>query len=57
MQLINSQSDPLVADKLRTAFQFLTHNIEFNGSHMMKCRFKNVFDVFSTSIRGFLFVK
>lgn len=57
MQLINSQTDALITDRLRNAFTLLTTNIEFNGQHLMKCRFKNNFDNFTTNIRGFLFVK
>lgn len=57
MQLINDQSDLSVTDRLRNAFTVLTTNIEFNGTHLMKCRFKNNFDTFTTNIRGFLFVK
>ncbi|VVC37256.1 Hypothetical protein CINCED_3A011540 [Cinara cedri] len=57
MQLINNQTDELIAERLRCAFTLLTSNIDFNGQHSMKCRFKNNFDCFTTNIRGFLFVK
>lgn len=57
MQLINSQTDALITERLRNAFTLLTTNIEFNGQHLMKCRFKSNFDNFTTNIRGFLFVK
>lgn len=57
MQLINNQTDALITDRLRNAFTSLTANIDFNGQHLMKCRFKNNFDSFTTNIRGFLFVK
>lgn len=57
MQLINNQTDRQTADRLQNAFTLLTANIEFNGQHLMRCRFKNNFDSFTTNIRGFLFVK
>ncbi|XP_025409215.1 exportin-4-like isoform X2 [Sipha flava] len=57
MQLINNQTDVQIIDRLRNAFTLLTTNIDFNGQHLMKCRFKNNFDSFTTNIRGFLFVK
>lgn len=57
MQLINDQTDPSVMDKLHNAFTLLTTSIDFNGQHLMKCRFKNNFDTFTTNIRGFLFIK
>lgn len=57
MQLINNQTDALINGRLRNAFTLLTTGIEFNGQHLMKCRFKNNFDSFTTNIRGFLFVK
>lgn len=57
MNFINNQTDPVTTDRLRNAFNSLTNSIEFNGQHLMKCRFKNNFDSFTTNIRGFLFVK
>lgn len=57
MQLINNQTDIQIIDRLRNAFTLLTTNIDFNGQHLMKCRFKNNFDSFTTNIRAFLFVK
>ncbi|XP_026810149.1 exportin-4-like [Rhopalosiphum maidis] len=57
MQLINDQADASVIDRLHNAFTLLTAGIDFNGTHAMKCRFKNNFDSFTTNIRGFLFIK
>lgn len=51
------QPDNVKAERLQNAFALLNTNIELNGSHLMKCRFKKNFDTFVTTTRGFLFVK
>ncbi|KAK5650842.1 hypothetical protein RI129_001871 [Pyrocoelia pectoralis] len=55
--LINSQTDPLVADRLATAFTQLTNNIQLNCERQPKLKFRDNFDKFIANVHGFLLVK
>ncbi|XP_031333614.1 exportin-4-like [Photinus pyralis] len=55
--LINTQTDPLVADRLATAFTQLTSNIQLNCERQPKLKFRDNFDKFIANVHGFLLVK
>lgn len=55
--LIQSQTDPTVAERLATAFTELTHNIELKPERLCKLKFREKFDTFIVNVHGFLLVK
>lgn len=55
--LIQSQSDPLVAERLATAFSQLTNNVLLNCERQPKLKFRDNFDKFIANVHGFLLVK
>ncbi|XP_063971922.1 exportin-4-like isoform X2 [Diachasmimorpha longicaudata] len=52
-----AQSDREVAERLETAFNNLTANIEFNTERTYKLRFRDRFDNFVVTVQGFMLVK
>ncbi|KAK4871455.1 hypothetical protein RN001_016446 [Aquatica leii] len=55
--LINLQSDPLIAERLATAFNQLTNNVQLNCERQPKLKFRDNFDKFIANVHGFLLVK
>lgn len=55
--LIQSQSDPLNAERLASAFTELTSNIELKPERLCKLKFREKFDNFIVNVQGFLLVK
>lgn len=55
--LIQSQVDPLIAERLANAFNELTRNIELNCERTPKLKFRDNFDKFIANVHGFLLVK
>lgn len=55
--LIQSQSDPLVAERLAVAFTQLTNNVQLNCERQPKLKFRDNFDKFIANVHGFLLVK
>lgn len=55
--LIQSQSDPVTANRLATAFTELTSNIQMKPDRLSKLKFRDKFDHFIVNVQGFLLVK
>lgn len=55
--LIQSQTDPVNAERLATAFTELTHNIELKPERLFKLKFREKFDTFIVNVHGFLLIK
>ncbi|XP_015609401.1 exportin-4 isoform X2 [Cephus cinctus] len=55
--LLASQTDPQVAERLAAAFTELTANIELNTERVQRLRFRDNFDKFIVNVHGFLMVK
>lgn len=55
--LIQSQTDPLVAERLATAFSSLMENIVLNCERQPKLKFRENFDKFIANVHGFLLTK
>lgn len=55
--LIQSQSDPVIAERLASAFNDLTRNIALNCERAPKLKFRGNFDNFIANVHGFLLVK
>ncbi|KAF5270418.1 hypothetical protein FQR65_LT05606 [Abscondita terminalis] len=55
--LIQLQNDPLVAERLATAFNQLTNDIRLNCQRQPKLKFRDNFDKFIANVHGFLLVK
>lgn len=55
--LITSQTDPLIAERLATAFNNLTENIALNCERQPKLKFRENFDKFIANVQGFLLTK
>lgn len=55
--LIQMQSDTLVAERLAAAFNQLTLNIPLNCERLPKLKFRDNFDKFIANVHGFLLVK
>lgn len=55
--LIQSQSDRVIAERLATAFNVLTLNIDLNCRPIPKLKFRDNFDKFIANVHGFLLVK
>ncbi|XP_029049144.1 exportin-4-like [Osmia bicornis bicornis] len=55
--ILSTQTDQEIAERLSAAFRRLTSNIKWDTDHLSKNRFKKNFDRFITDVRGFLMVK
>lgn len=55
--LIQSQTDAVVADRLASAFTELTSNIELKPERLSKLKFREKFDHFIVNVHGFLLIK
>ncbi|KAI4457644.1 exportin 47-related [Holotrichia oblita] len=55
--LIQSQSDPLTAERLTAAFNQLMNNVPLDGDRFHKMKFRDNFDKFISNVHGFLLVK
>lgn len=55
--LIQSQSDPSIAERLASSFTELTRNIELKPERLCKLKFREKFDTFIVNVHGFLLVK
>ncbi|KAL1506178.1 hypothetical protein ABEB36_005586 [Hypothenemus hampei] len=55
--LIQNQSDSLVAERLTAAFNNLMFNVQFTCERHAKLRFRDNFDKFIANVHGFLLVK
>lgn len=56
-RLVQTQSDPMVAERLATAFRQLMENIVMNCERQPKLKFRDNFDKFIANVHGFLLVK
>ncbi|XP_018330487.1 exportin-4-like [Agrilus planipennis] len=56
-ELIQTQPDPLVADRLAAAFTQLTNNVSLTSERWPKLKFRDNFDKFIANVHGFLLVK
>lgn len=54
---IAAQPDPVVAQRLATAFNDLTSQVTLNTDRGQKAKFKEAFDKFLIEVHGFLLVK
>lgn len=55
--LIRSQTDPLIAERLATSFSSLMENIVLNCERQPKLKFRENFDKFIANVHGFLLTK
>lgn len=55
--LIQTQSDPAVQERLANAFTELTRDIELKPERLCKLKFREKFDNFIVNVHGFLLVK
>lgn len=55
--LIQTQTDPMIAERLSVAFTSLTQNIPLTCERMPKLKFRDNFDKFISNVHGFLLVK
>lgn len=55
--VISSQENTQIAERLAAAFTELTANIALNGERVTMIKFKDNFDKFIVNIQGFLIVK
>lgn len=55
--LIQSQTDSLIAERLTAAFQQLMDNILLNGERFYRMKFRENFDKFIKNVHGFLLIK
>lgn len=58
--IISTQTDPQVAQRLANAFTALTADIDFNidfNNRPQRLKFKDNFDKFVVNVQGFLMVK
>lgn len=55
--LIHAQTDPLIAERLSTAFNSLMENIVLNCERQSKLKFRENFDKFIANVHGFLLTK
>ena len=55
--LLASQTDSQVAERLAVAFTALTSNIELNTERVHRLMFRDNFDKFIVNVQGFLMVK
>lgn len=55
--LIQSQSDPLTAERLTAAFNQLMNNVPLDGERFHKMKFRDNFDKFISNVHGFLLIK
>lgn len=55
--LIRSQTDPLISERLATAFTNLMENIVLNCERHPKLKFRSNFDKFIANVHGFLLTK
>lgn len=55
--MIDSQQDPVVAERLARAFTELTNNVVLNKGRSQWKKFSENFEKFLLDVQGFLFVK
>ena len=55
--LLASQNDREIAQRLADAFTLLTENIQANGNYSQQLKFRSNFDKFVVNVQGFMIVK
>lgn len=55
--ILSTQTDQQIAQRLANAFTALTANVELNTERPQKVKFKDNFDKFIINVQGFLMIK